>query len=61
MHALVHDLDHLEQVDVSILERVTEVSAMRNFWRSPVVRAIGSTLALLAVIVLLAIVLKSLH
>ena len=61
MHALVHDLDHLEQVDISILERVTETSAMRTFWRSPVVKAVGSTLLLLAVIILLAIVLKSLH
>jgi eukaryotic-like serine/threonine-protein kinase len=61
MHALVHDLDHLEQVDVSILERVTETSAMRTFWRSPIVKAVGSTLLLLAVIILLAIVLKSLH
>jgi serine/threonine-protein kinase len=61
MHALVHDLDHLEQVDVSILERVVETSAMKAFWRSPIVKAISSTLLLLAVIILLAIVLKSLH
>jgi serine/threonine-protein kinase len=61
MHALVHDLDHLDQVDVSILERVSDVSKARVFFRSPIVKAVGSTLALLAVIILLAIVLKSLH
>jgi len=61
MHALVHDLDHLEQVDVSILDRVTTVSPMRAFWRSPIVKAIGSTLLLLAIIIFLAFVLKSIH
>ena len=61
MHALVYDLDHLDQVDVSILERVSDVSKAKVFFRSPIVKAVGSTLALLVVIILLAILLKSLH
>jgi eukaryotic-like serine/threonine-protein kinase len=61
MHALVHDLDNLDQVDVSILERVSAPSSARAFWRSPILKAVGSTLLLLAVIILLAFVLKSMH
>lgn len=61
MHALVHDLDHLDGVDITILDRVSSPSKMKALWRSPVFRTVGSTLILMAVIVLLAFVLKSIH
>jgi serine/threonine-protein kinase len=61
MHALVRDLDHLEEVDVSILERVSTSSSARAFWRSPILKTVGSTLLLIVVIILLAFVLKTIH
>jgi serine/threonine protein kinase len=61
MHQFVHDLDNLDQVDISILDRVKAPSKTRAFMRSPVARTIFSTVILIGVIVLLAFVLKSMH
>ncbi|HTY11321.1 MAG TPA: serine/threonine-protein kinase [Bacteroidota bacterium] len=61
MHQFVHDLDNLEQVDISILDRVKAPSRTRAFLRSPVARTIVSTVILIGVIVILAFVLKSMH
>ncbi len=61
MHALVHDLDNLDQVDVSILDKVSTPSPLKAFLRTPVFKTIGSTLMLILVIIVLAFVLKSIH
>jgi serine/threonine-protein kinase len=60
MHALMHDLDHLDQVDISILDHLSAAQT-RAFWRTPIFKTIGSTLLLIAIIVLLAFILKSIH
>jgi serine/threonine-protein kinase len=59
MHALIDSLDHLESIDVSILERTTEKKS--HFWHSPTFMAVGSALLLLAAIIILAFILQAIH
>jgi serine/threonine-protein kinase len=59
MHALLDGLNHLESIDVSILDRVTERKS--HFWHSQTFIVIGSALLLLTAIVLLAFILQALH
>ncbi len=59
MHALVNELEHLDSIDTSILDRVDE--NVTHFWHSPLVIAIGSALLLLGTIILLAFILQTLH
>jgi len=59
MHALLDGLDHLESMDISILERTTEKKSY--FWHSPTFIAIGSALLLLTAIIVLAFILQALH
>ncbi len=59
MHALLDGLDHLDSIDVSILDRVTERKS--HFWHSPTFIAVGSALLLLTAIVILAFILQALH
>jgi serine/threonine-protein kinase len=61
MHALMHDLDHLDEVDVAILEKVSRQSERVPFWRSPVLVPIGIASLLLLTIIALALVLQALH
>ncbi len=62
MHALMHDLDQLSGVDVSILDRATGPASAAPFWRrSPLLKPIGIAFALLLVIILLAFGLQSLR
>ncbi|MEP7356356.1 MAG: serine/threonine-protein kinase [Anaerolineales bacterium] len=51
--ALIADLDHLDQVDTSILDQKPPVSPAAAWWQSPTVRAVGFGLALMAALVLL--------
>jgi len=53
LHALIADLDHLEQVDTSILDQASAKSAAAPWWQSPTVRAVGIGLALVAALVIL--------
>jgi hypothetical protein len=53
MHALIHDLDHPETVNLAILERVEAPQRELPFWRSP---AFVSVLMALVVLLLLAVV-----
>ncbi len=61
MHALLHDLDNLDAIDISILDRATGPVPAAPFWRSPTAAAIGSALLLLTVIIILAFVLQHFH
>jgi serine/threonine-protein kinase len=61
MHALLHDLDNLDSIDISILDRATGPVPAAPFWRSPTAAAIGSALLLLTVIIILAFVLQHFH
>jgi len=59
MHALLDSLDHLESVDISVLDR--NMSKRSHFWNSPTFIAIGSALLLLTAIIVLAFILQALH
>jgi serine/threonine-protein kinase len=53
LHALIADLDHLDQVDTSILDQKAGSSAALPWWQSPTMRAVGIGLALVAGLVIL--------
>ncbi len=61
IHALLHDLDNLDAIDTSILERTTGSSTTFSFRHSPTAVAIGSAVLLLIAIVVLAFVLQYFH
>ncbi|MGO9480857.1 MAG: serine/threonine protein kinase [Candidatus Kryptoniota bacterium] len=61
MHALLHELDNLDAIDISILDRATGPVSAAPFWRSPTVVAIASAFLLLAAITLIAFVLQHFH
>jgi serine/threonine-protein kinase len=52
LHALIADLDHLDQVDTSILDQVAGTAAA-PWWQSPTMRAVGIGLALVGALVIL--------
>jgi serine/threonine-protein kinase len=55
MSAFLHDLDHLEGVDTSILESGTGAHTAVPFWKSSTVRTLAVTLLVLAAIVIFAL------
>ncbi len=61
MHALIHDLDNLDQVDTAILDEATQPNTVARFWRSPMMVPIGIAILLLAAIIALAFGLQALH
>jgi serine/threonine protein kinase len=61
MHALIHDLDNLDQVNTAILEESIQPSTTTRLWRSPKLVPIGIATLLLLAIILLAFGLQALH
>jgi hypothetical protein len=61
MHALMHDLDHPDEVDLTILEKVSRQSERVPFWRSPLLVPFGIASLLLLTIIALALVLQALR
>jgi serine/threonine protein kinase len=61
MHALISDLDNLESIDISILEKSAGPGSAASFWRNPIFIAVGSAFALLLVIIILALILQHLR
>jgi serine/threonine-protein kinase len=61
MHALLHDMDHMEGVDTSILGRVEAPVAQLPFWRSQVFVSLLMALVVLLVVVIIAFGLQALH
>jgi hypothetical protein len=61
MHALIHDLDNLDQVDTAILDETTQPKSAARFWRSPMMVPTGIAILLLLAIIALAIGLQALH
>ncbi len=59
MHALLEGLDHLESIDISILDHIKGRTI--RFWHSPTFIAVGSALLLLTAIIILAFILQALH
>jgi serine/threonine protein kinase len=58
---MLFDLNNLEAVDISILDKITANSSSAPFWRRPVLIAVGSAFLLLIAITILALLLQHLH
>lgn len=62
LHTLVHDLDHLAEVDTAILDRATGETKIAPLWkRSPIAKSIGGAFLILLVIIVLAFILQSIR
>jgi serine/threonine-protein kinase len=61
MHALIHDLDNLEQVDTAILEQSTQPKAAARFWRLPFMAPTVIAVLVLMAIIALAFGIQALH
>lgn len=61
MHALLHDLENLDSIDVSILDRPTGPSYGVAFWRSSTFKAVASAILLLFAIIAIALILQTFH
>ena len=61
MHAFIHDLDHMESVDISILNKVEAPTQELPFWRSPIFVSLLMALVVLLLLVILAFGLQALH
>lgn len=55
LRAFVHDLEHLESVDTTVLEKGTGAHTARSFWYSPTFRAVVVSLLVLVAIVIFAL------
>jgi serine/threonine-protein kinase len=55
------ELENQEGVDITILDRVTGLQSAAPFWRSPVLKAIGSGFLILLILAVLALILQSFH
>jgi serine/threonine-protein kinase len=61
LHALIHDLEHPEAVDLAILERHEAPVAELPFWRSPTFVSVLMALVVLLVLVIAGFGLQALH
>jgi len=61
MNALIYDLEHLESIDVSILDRVEAPTKELPFWRSPFFVSVLMALVVLLVLIVIAFGLQALH
>jgi serine/threonine-protein kinase len=61
MHALIYDLEHLEAMDISILDRVEAPPRELPFWRSPFFVSVLMALVVLLVLIVVAFGLQALH
>lgn len=53
LHAMIHDLDHLDQVDISILDRVMGPITELPWWKAPAFKAVVFALLFLLGIVIM--------
>ncbi len=60
MQALIHDLDHLDAVDTSVLEKSMRAATPVPFWQSSALRAVMVSFLVLVGIVILALVAQGL-
>jgi hypothetical protein len=56
MQALIHDLDHLDAVDTSVLEKSTGAAKPVPFWQSSALRAVAFSIIVLLGIVIFALI-----
>ena len=61
MKALLHDLDHLESVDLSILDMLYEESKPVPFYKSPIVLSVAAGLGILIFLALLGLLLQAIR
>lgn len=56
MRALIHDLDHLDEVDISILDRIEVEPQNLPFWKSAYFQGVAIGITVLLVLIILALV-----
>jgi serine/threonine protein kinase len=61
MHALIHDIDNPDGVDIALLDESAEPPAAARFLRSPMMVPLGIALLILLAIIALAFGLQALH
>jgi serine/threonine protein kinase len=61
MHALIHDLDNLDQVDTAVLVQVAKPSFFSRFRHSPMLAPVSIAILLLLAIIALAFGVQALH
>lgn len=61
MHALIHDLDHLDRVDTAIFDKVAQQPATLPFWRTQAFMAAAISVAVIIAIVVFALAAQGLH
>jgi hypothetical protein len=61
MHELIHDLEHLDSVDISRLDRMTGPATSVPYSRSPFVTPFAIAGFMMVLIVILGLVLQALH
>ena len=60
MSQFLYDLENLDKVDISVLDKFAGPNSKGSFLHNPAVKAVGSALLLLIVIIILAIILQAL-
>jgi serine/threonine-protein kinase len=61
MKNMLYDLDHLESVDLSILDKLNEASQPVPFYKSPIVLSVGAGLGILILLALLGLLLQAIR
>lgn len=61
LHEFIHDLDHPELIDLTILDRGTGAITKAPFWKSQPFIAVGTAILLMLVIIFLAVLLQHIH
>jgi eukaryotic-like serine/threonine-protein kinase len=62
MHAFIRDLDNLDAVDISILEKSSGAdTGPTPFWKSPIVMSVAGAIGMLVVLIILALILQAIH
>ena len=61
MQEMINELNNLDTVDISILDRATGAASAAPFWKKPVFIAVGSAVFIMLAIVFLAILLQHFH
>ncbi len=61
MKEMINELDNLDNVDITILDRATGAASAAPFWKKPVFIAVSSAFLIMLAIVFLAILLQHFH
>ncbi len=59
LHAFIHDLDNLNDVDISVLEKSRTPKALSLWERFPLLKPVGIAVFILLALIILAVILQS--